>query len=181
MWTLLIVNIIMIVVGRWRFSMLLLWLLPLTVVVYAAAYHGIPPLLLSPVVACPPHTGPAMAMVGLAVTLAYLAYIVLVRGCFLLPCLCAPTVPGWLFLPTADPPDFDWADVGNFDWDLGWLVVRKLLGYEPLFPEDCQWEPPPCDPHPCRPLPAAASRRWRGSRFNYNVPGLVTVGGTPYD
>jgi len=181
MWTLLIVNIIMIVVGRWRFSMLLLWLLPLTVVVYAAAYHGIPPLLLSPVVACPPHTGPAMAMVGLAVTLAYLAYIVLVRGCFLLPCLCAPTVPGWLFLPTADPPDFDWADVGNFDWDLGWLVVRKLLGYEPLFPEDCQWEPPPCDPHPCRPLPAAASRRWRGSRFNHNVPGLVTVGGTPYD
>ena len=37
MWTLLIVNIIMIVVGRWRFSMLLLWLLPLTVVVYAVA------------------------------------------------------------------------------------------------------------------------------------------------
>ena len=56
-----------------------------------------------------------MAMVGLAVTLAYLAYIVLVRGCFLLPCLCAPTVPGWLFLPTADPPDFDWGDVGATD------------------------------------------------------------------
>mmetsp|Transcript_15436 Transcript_15436/g.44317 ORF Transcript_15436/g.44317 Transcript_15436/m.44317 type:complete len:90 (-) Transcript_15436:22-291(-) len=37
MWTLLIVNVIMIVVGRWRLSMLLLWLLPLTVVVYAVA------------------------------------------------------------------------------------------------------------------------------------------------
>ena len=56
-----------------------------------------------------------MTMVGLAVTLAYLAYIALVRGCFLFPCLCAPTVPGWLFLPTADPPDFDWGDVGATD------------------------------------------------------------------
>ena len=59
-WTLLIVNLIMVVVGRWRLSMLLLWLLPVTIVIYAVAIHGIPPLLLSPTVACPPHTGAAV-------------------------------------------------------------------------------------------------------------------------
>ena len=59
-----------------------------------------------------------------------------------MPCLCAPHVPGWLFFPPAEAPDFDWDAAGNFDWSLGLLVIRKLLGYEPMFPGDCVWEPP---------------------------------------
>ena len=167
----------MVAVGCWRFSMLLLWLFPITILVYSiganaipACMHGLP--------VCPPHTGPAVAIIGMASTALFLTGFIFVRACFLFPCLCAPEarprmarspsrpphslpwrqhaspsppppqqVPGWLFFPPASVPVSPITD-GDVDTFGVALLLDKLFG-KSAFPSDCVWEPPTCGGGDC--------------------------------
>jgi hypothetical protein len=85
LWTMLIVMLSIVVLCKWHLSLLYLWFIPATVLVYAIAAHTIPHCMQG-ISACPPHTGAAVEMAGIATVLVFLCLFVLARACF----MCAP-------------------------------------------------------------------------------------------
>jgi len=140
-WVSLIGTYLMIFSVKTYFTILYLWFIPLFITIFAFFGHALP-YLMHGAAACPPHTGPAVELVGIATTLIFLAGFLVARGCWLFPCLCAPEVPGWLFFPPHDPPDNPLQ--GDVDWDAFQIFLRHMWRGFPAA-EDCVWEPPTWD------------------------------------
>ena len=82
LWTMLVVMLLITILCKWRLSLLYLWLVPATVVVYAVAVHTIP-YWMNGISVCPPHTGAAVEMAGIATVILYLIFFMIARACFL--------------------------------------------------------------------------------------------------
>merc|ERR1719453_810951 len=138
LWTLWLFMFLMGVMMKWKLTFLYLWIVPTLWLIYCAFFQGYSYCFAGQAV-CPPHTGPLVRCIQVLTTGTILLGFVWMRACFLFPCLCAPTVPGWLFFPPDHPPpsplkgDIDWA---AFSYLLG-LAARGFPQ-----PEDCVWEPP---------------------------------------
>lgn len=63
---------VIIIVSKFYFTLLLLWLIPVYVVMYAFMVHAFPYCMQGNGV-CPPHTGPIIELTGIATTLIFLA------------------------------------------------------------------------------------------------------------
>jgi len=139
LWTMLVVMLLITILCKWRLSLLYLWLVPATVVVYAVAVHTIP-YWMNGISVCPPHTGAAVEMAGIATVILYLIFFMIARACFLFPCLCAPEIPGWLFFPPDNPPPNPLQ--GDIDLGANIIFLRKLLNGFPNLGENCVWTVP---------------------------------------
>lgn len=89
LWTMLIVMLCIIILCKWHLSLLYIWFIPATVLVYAIAVHTMP-YWMQGISACPPHTGAAVELAGIFTVLVFLFLFVLARACF----MCARTPTG---------------------------------------------------------------------------------------
>lgn len=82
LWVLVIDMLLIIILSKWKLSMLWLWIVPITVIVYAFVIHGMS-YCMNGIAVCPPHTGPAIVMAQIGTTLTFLFIFFWTRGCFL--------------------------------------------------------------------------------------------------
>ena len=138
LWTLWLFMFLMGVMMKWKLTFLYLWIVPTLWLIYCAFFQGYSYCFAGQAV-CPPHTGPLVRCIQVLTTGTILLGFVWMRACFLFPCLCAPTVPGWLFFPPDNPPPSPLK--GDIDWDaFSYLLGLAARGFPQ--PEDCVWEPP---------------------------------------
>ena len=138
LWVLAITVLLLIVLCKWRLSMLYLWFIPINVTIYGFVVHSLP-YCLHGMAVCPPHAGPAVALMGISTLVVFVLGYLFCKGCFLFPCFCAPEVPGWIFFPPQDPPPNPLQ--GDLDYDSFVIMFSKAMAGFPHV-DDCVWTPP---------------------------------------
>jgi len=139
-----ILMFVLIISYHFRFGLIWMWILPISMVYFFIVTHAMPYCMHGwPI--CPNDTGACVFMTALATIIVFLLLFFLKHGCFLFPCLCVPDVPGWAFFP---PNTAVWSPLrGVWDVNAGFFLhpFSRLWAWAttPFDDEKCMWEPQP--------------------------------------
>lgn len=140
-----IVCAVSLIAFHFTFSLLWLWQIPISMLVFEVMQSSFAPCLFGwP--ACPVGTASCLYATWSLTTLACILLFVYKHACFLFPCLCAPEIPGWMFFP---PRNDLWSPLrGAYDYDLSFYDAPLCVRRRPPFFRKPSRPPPPASPLP---------------------------------